>query len=267
MHHKETVIAPILEHALHVRCYTPPDLNTDMLGTFSGEVERLHDPVTTAMTKCLMAMELTGYDMAVASEGSFGPHPEVPFVTVDEEVLIYIDTKNNVEVIVRELSTDTNFAAAHIHTEQELLSFVRKVKFPSHGIILRRAKDDPTGTVKGITAEEELKRIFDQLREHSHEVYAETDMRAMYNPTRMSVIGIAARQLVARIQSLCPKCRAPGYGVTAVHRGLPCSLCGSETRSVLYHLLSCAKCDYTAKLFHPDGKTSENPMYCDHCNP
>lgn len=37
-HQKEKVIAPLLEDALGVKCFTIADLNTDLLGTFSGEV-------------------------------------------------------------------------------------------------------------------------------------------------------------------------------------------------------------------------------------
>ena len=76
-HEKEKVIAPILEKELGVKCFLALDLDTDKLGTFSGEVERHDDPITTARKKCLLAMELTNCDLAVASEGSFGPHPTI----------------------------------------------------------------------------------------------------------------------------------------------------------------------------------------------
>ena len=47
-HKKEIVIAPILEKELGVTCFVAPDLDTDELGTFTGEVERRDDPFTTA---------------------------------------------------------------------------------------------------------------------------------------------------------------------------------------------------------------------------
>ena len=47
-HHKEKVIAPLFEEKLGVHCFTDSQLNTDVLGTFSGEVERNNDPITTA---------------------------------------------------------------------------------------------------------------------------------------------------------------------------------------------------------------------------
>ncbi len=76
-HNKEKVIAPILERELGVKCFVPVNLDTDALGTFTGEVERKDDPITTARKKCLLAMELENCDMAIASEGSFGPHPSI----------------------------------------------------------------------------------------------------------------------------------------------------------------------------------------------
>ena len=58
-HEKERVIAPVLELELGVKCFTTPNLNTDELGTFTGEVERKDVPVMTARKKCLRAMGLT----------------------------------------------------------------------------------------------------------------------------------------------------------------------------------------------------------------
>lgn len=45
---KEKVIAPVLEKEIGVSCFIASDFNTDEFGTFSGEVERKDDPVSTA---------------------------------------------------------------------------------------------------------------------------------------------------------------------------------------------------------------------------
>lgn len=74
MHQKETVIAPILEKALGVHCFIDQTFDTDLLGTFSGEVERKLDPIATAKEKCLRAMRANNCDLGIASEGSFGAH-------------------------------------------------------------------------------------------------------------------------------------------------------------------------------------------------
>lgn len=266
-HRKESVIAPILEQELGVHCFVPTDLDTDQLGTFSGEVERTDDPITTARKKCLMAMEQTHATLAIASEGSFGPHPSLFFVSVDEEFLFFMDRENDLEIIVREVSTDTNFNKKEICSREELDSFAQLIGFPSHGLIMNAKANDQQDMVKGIQDWHKLYHEFDQLMANSSSVHVETDMRAFCNPTRMKVIEKAAHKLVEKIKSVCPSCSTPGFSITDHLEGLPCSWCGSPTRSTLSHVYSCAKCSFTREEKYPNGKKEEDPMYCDRCNP
>jgi len=266
-HEKEKVIAPILEKALGVSCIVHDQFDTDLLGTFTGEIEREHDPIATARQKCLMAMELTNCDLGIASEGSFGPHPSMFFVNADDEMLIFIDKKNNIEIIVRELSTETNFNGKEIKTEEELMAFAELVNFPSHGLILRKAKEQNSDIIKGINSINQLKEAFKKLNGESNSVYVETDMRAMYNPSRMNVIEAATKKLVDKINSLCPQCNMPGFGITEVKKGLICSLCSAPTNSTLSYIYVCKHCEFSKEEMYPNKKITEEPMYCDNCNP
>jgi hypothetical protein len=266
-HKKETVIAPLLEKELGVNCTVPKLFDTDTLGTFTGEVERKDNPLTTARTKCILAIELMNCDLAVASEGSFGPHPTVYFTPADEELLIFIDKKNNLEIVVKELSTETNFDNAEIKTEKALKTFAHKVGFPSHGLIIRKAKDDVTEIVKGITNTKELNNTFKHFISTYGTAFVETDMRAMYNPTRMKVIEKATKKLADKLNSFCPNCNTPGFGFTDAKAGLPCMLCNFPTHSTLSYIYSCQKCAYTNEKKYPNGKHYEDPMFCDICNP
>ena len=266
-HQKERVIAPILENELGVTCFVDETFDTDTLGTFTGEVERELDPVSTVREKCLRAMKLSNCDLGIASEGSFGSHPSIFFVSADDEFLIFIDTLNNIEVIVRELSTSTNFYGKQIQTQKELFEFADKAGFPTHGLILRKSKDEKTDIHKGITDIESLKKTFDQLYSKYNSVYAETDMRAIYNPTRMNVIEKATKKLVQKIKSSCPQCQMPGFGVTDAKSGLNCSLCGSPTNSILSYIYVCQHCEFTKEEMYPNNITTEDPTYCDYCNP
>ncbi len=266
-HQKEQAIAPILEKELGVKCFVVQDLDTDLLGTFTGEVERIDDPIITARNKCLMAMEQSNCDLAVASEGSFGQHPTFYFVPADDEFLLFIDKKNNVEIIARELSTSTNFNGAQIKTEEELKEFANHANFPSHSLILRKSKDDFKNIVKGICNEEKLKDIFNNFIANEGTAYIETDMRAMHNPTRMKVIEAAAFKLAKKINSLCPECQMPGFGITEAKSGLPCKACNYPTRGIISHIYTCQKCSYIQDEKYPKGKQTEDPMYCDMCNP
>jgi hypothetical protein len=266
-HEKEKVIAPLLENGLGLVSFVNADFDTDTLGTFSGEVERKSDPIATARQKCLLAMEMSNCDLGIASEGSFGAHPSLFFVSADDEFLIFIDKKNDLEIIVRELSTETNFNASEIKNEKELLEFANLVKFPSHSLILRASKTDNIHLIKGITNLENLKKLFHLMLLKFKNVYAETDMRAMHNPSRMNVIKNATKKLLEKINACCPECALPGFGITDTKKGLPCSLCGLPTKSTLSFVYSCKKCDYKKEKKYPNIKTTEDPMYCDYCNP
>lgn len=260
-------MAPILEKELGVTCFVDRNFDTDELGTFTGEVERELDPFSTAREKCLRAMKINNCDLAVASEGSFGPHPAAYFIHADDEFLILIDTKNNIEVIVRELSTATNYNNQQIQSQEELMAFAERIGFPEHGLILRKSKAENTEIYKGITDWDTLKKTFDLLYAKYHAVCAETDMRAMHNPTRMQVIEKATQKLVQKIKSTCPQCQMPGFGITDAKKGLACSLCGSPTNSILSHVYKCQHCQFEKEEMYPDLKTTEDPMYCDYCNP
>lgn len=266
-HHKEQVIAPILEKELGVSCFTDETFDSDVLGTFTGEIERKLDPISTAREKCLLAMKANNCDLGIASEGSFGAHPSMFFISADDEFLIFIDLINNLEIIVRELSTETNFNGKQIETQRELFEFAEKIGFPTHGLILRRSKEDNTEIHKGIADIETLKKSFEQLYSKYGSVYAETDMRAMFNPTRMSVIEQATQKLAQKIKSTCPECQTPGFGITDAKKGLECSLCGSPTKSTLSYIYVCQHCKFTKEELYPSKKITEDPTFCDYCNP
>jgi hypothetical protein len=266
-HGKESVITPILESGIGVICKVPEGIDTDVLGTFSGEVERRDDALVTAGKKCDLAYSSSSFDLILASEGSFIPHPYIPFITVNEEILLLKDYKNKLEITAKSLSTDTNYFEHEIQSFAELESFAEKVKFPSHGIILSERRDKPESIFKGLHREDALMRAYDFLKHKYGMVYAQTDMRAFHNPLRMQAIEKTAHRLVTKASSVCPVCGTPGFAETEYVSGLPCSQCNFPTNSVLAHILSCLKCNHTERILCPNGKEYEDAMYCDYCNP
>jgi len=266
-HRKEEVIAPILENELGLICVMPKKLDTDKLGTFSGEVERIDDPVTTLRKKCQMAIDASGINLAIANEGSFGAHPTIFFAHADDELIMLVDKENGIEIIERELSLETNFNGTEILSVDELIVFSNKIGFPSHGIILKKSKNDYTNIIKESKTIDELLKNFHKIKNEDGTAYAETDMRAMLNPTRMKIIKQAAIKLVKKIKSLCPSCSTPGFGVVDSVKGLPCEICGLPTRSTLKHIYCCQKCNYQKEILFPFDKQVEDPQYCDFCNP
>lgn len=266
-HGKEEVIAPILEKELGVHCFVTTDLDTDLLGTFTGEIERTLNPIDAAREKCLRAMRLTNCDLAVASEGSFGPHPSAYFVNANEELLLFLDTKNNIEIVARHISTETNFNGKEINSERDLLAFSKAALFPSHGLILKDAVENPVAIIKDIPDDNTLLEAFHKLKTNHKQVFVETDMRAMNNPSRMIVIEETTKTLIKQLLSYCPACGFPGFNVTHALTGLPCDLCGLPTNTTRSLVYSCQHCDYTKEELFPNGKSTEDPMYCDYCNP
>jgi hypothetical protein len=267
MHHKDQVIAPILEKSLGVNCRVPAGFNTDQFGTFAGEVERKTDAVSTARAKCERALDLFGGDLVIASEGSFGPHPHLFLINANEEFLVLIDRKNGLEIIGRHVTWDTNFLGAQILSLGELSPIAEQAKFPSHGLIVRNRQSEYTYLVKGLTDWASLYTSVWTCLNRFGEAFVETDMRAHMNPTRMEAIRMATDQLVKQIESRCPECEWPGFGISETVTGLPCQLCGSPTRAPLKNIYSCKKCGFENSIFFPSGQRTESPLYCDYCNP
>ena len=266
-HKKETVIAPLFEKEFGIHCFISTVFDTDTLGTFSGEIARKEDALTTLRTKAILAAKANNCDLVIASEGSFGSHPTVFFAHANEELIMLKDFKNDIEIIVRELSIETNFNGQIINNQSELLEFANKVSFPSHAIILKPSEKNYSKISKGIVSKEALLEDYHKIQKEFGTVYAETDMRALFNPTRIKVIEKATQKLVEKIKSLCPDCETPGFDIIDAKPGLPCENCNLPTRSTLSYLYECKKCKYQYEKMFPRGTQFEDPTYCDNCNP
>ena len=132
---------------------------------------------------------------------------------------------------------------------------------------MKPAENNYSKIFKGINSKELLIKNFYELQNEFHSVYAETDMRAMYNPTRMKVIEKATQKLIDKIKNLCPVCNAPGFDIVVAKPGLPCENCALPTRSTLSYIYQCKKCDFIKEQLYPRGIQLEDPTYCDYCNP
>lgn len=266
-HGKEEVIAPELFNSLGVNCKVVSGLNTDQFGTFSGEIKRKGTALEAAQKKAHAALALSEASLVVASEGSFGPHPYYSFIPGNEELLLFIDQENNLTLVARYLTTETNYAHQAITAMDQLKTFCEQMGFPEHGLILKANHPDKAPFIyKDLRNEADLFAKSTTLLNKGYTLMAETDMRAMRNPTRMKAIHQATIKLVQLLQSECPQCQAPGFARTEAIEGLPCQLCGSPTRTAKAYVYSCSSCGHQEE--HPrEDKTFEDPMYCDVCNP
>ncbi len=268
MHNKHQVIAPIFKREWNSEVVCEVEMNTDQFGTFSGEIERELDPLSSAIAKCRLGLNLSGLDLGVATEGSFGPHPSLPWMAAHEEWMVLLDEKNDLTISKRKWSINTNFNQAKISSEDELFQFAEKVHFPSHALILRSKKEDGSQEiVKGIHDVQLLKDCFHRMNIPSSELIVETDMRAHFNPTRMKVIEELTIELIQKVVSQCPECSRNGFGDQRVEPGLPCGQCGIPTSSPLYKITTCFSCGFEKREMNPTGNSIEDPTYCQFCNP
>ena len=264
-HKKEEVISPLFQSHFSAKIIVPQDYDTDVFGTFTGEVERTKDPLSTLRQKALTAMEKFNFDLAIASEGSFGPHPLIPFMPADEELLIFIDKNEDLAIVVKHVSTNTNYASQEVKTLSELSEFADRVEFPTHALIL---KNSSTGEIhKGIRDKNQLINSFNLLYQFGLPLTVETDMRAVFNPTRMKVIKETTEKLIQKILSQCPSCFTPGFSIESLLPGLPCLNCGLPTKSAKKAISRCGKCKYENEVLFPLKREAEDPMCCDYCNP
>lgn len=119
-HKKELVIQPLIERNFKMKCFVTSVVDTDELGTFSGEVTRMGSPLDAAREKCLLGMKFEKVNAAIASEGSFGPHPQIPFVQANEEIVMFVDQETKLEIFAREISLDTNARSSRIENLDHL---------------------------------------------------------------------------------------------------------------------------------------------------
>lgn len=267
MHKKEIVIAPLLERSFNMTAILPKDFNTDQFGTFSGEIKRLKNPLETVRAKALAVLSGTNETLVVASEGSFGPHPESPFITGNEEIVMLLDTKNNFEIVGRYFTEKTNFNHQIIEGEIDLKEFAQRIGFPEHGIILKSINKN---------GEDDIFKDFENLDllgvqvfillNKGKSVIAETDMRAFKNPTRMKSIKQATQNLINTINTICPKCNSPGFSIIQAIRGLRCKLCNLPSKGVKGYLYACQKCNFSSERQKKDVQF-QDPTFCDYCNP
>jgi len=270
IHGKERVIGPALMQVLPLSGYHAiAGVDTDRFGAFSGEVKRTLAPLDAAVAKARHGAEVSGLDLVIASEGSFGPYPPAPFIPCNEEFLVLHDVRDGFLYEHRHVSLDTVFGGEQCSTLREVLAFAERMKFPEHGLVVRPKERWERGAPmhKGIHDPQQLQHHADQLLSAHGSLWVETDMRAMANPTRMAVIAETATRFGQELARSCPSCGEPFFRITGTIPGLPCSLCGWPTASIRRYTRTCRFCACSEQEPRPDGRTEEDPMHCDHCNP
>jgi hypothetical protein len=270
-HHKEKA-ANFLESALDCKV-VPIRLDTDQLGTFTQETPRVLSPKECAKAKCQKAFKLleANYKEAffVASEGTYGPHPDYPFVLCGEELVYFYDKAQNFELYESALFFDPVCQGDVFETFDELLERLKSWKFPEHALIVKPHHSNDHGIAKGLTHLAALKAAFDHAKNRSldRKVWVSTDMRAHKNPTRMSHIQKLFEKLAVSLKSFCPNCQVPGFTKSSHSGFLSCMACQGPTSLHLYEHFACRSCGFQEMKPRHDNLKLADPRFCYVCNP
>jgi len=301
MHRKEEAIAPAMFSTLGLIVAPTAELDTDELGTFSGEIPRDGTMLEVAVRKARLGMSAAGVPLGLASEGSFGPHPAIPFFPAGMELLVFVDDERGIVVHESLIAESTNFDHLVVSPDDPLEAFLARIGFPEHGLIVRpnglgpiapatkgsiaqvlrhipllgaglalRAREKASVALhKGVVDAERLSAAIADAAAASSDGRArlETDMRAHLNPTRMKSLTELADRLAQRLATLCPCCGAPGFGRTDARCGLLCEACRAPTEMVAAEVFACPRCDYSEERPRFDGLQRAPAQYCAECNP
>lgn len=271
MHAKERVIGPILQNELGLLVKLAAGVNTDQFGTFSREIERLGSQLDAARAKIAAGFEcMPSARIGLASEGSFGPHPQMPFLAIGRELVLMVDQESEFELAGFDASPATNFGHIVARDHAAALAFAHRVGFPEHGVVVMGSRDEQPAPdlllTKDIADVNALEVAVHNAIERCGAAFVETDMRAHRNPTRMAAIERATRDLVRRFHSRCPNCNHRGFDVTERIQGLPCAWCGEPTRVIMAEALNCLSCGHREER-SVTAATTADPGQCDGCNP
>lgn len=278
MHGKASVIAPVMKDHLGLDVITPGGLDTDALGTFTGETPRVGSMREAAVRKARMGMAASGLKIGLASEGSFGPHPLMPFLPGGVEVMVLVDDERGLVISHSLIADHTNHDETTACSLSELRPFLARAGFPEHALVVGpnatsspwwRLHPDLMRMRKGVRSEEELAQALTEAARRSDDGRARvmTDMRAHMNPTRMRSIAELAHALAGRISAECPSCGGPGFGPVRPAPGLPCRLCGEPSVIARGDILACPGCGHEQEQARAGIPAFADPGECPLCNP
>ena len=266
-HGKQDLVRDELQAALGCVLLHTDQYDTDQLGTFTRDIDRLGSQLDAAKKKIELGMALTGARVGMGSEGAFGMDPFTHLMPWNTEIVHWTDLDQGLEV------TGWAHGAAKslyrsVKTLQELAQFAAEAGFPSHHLVVRPDQASHDGIHKGIKDLHSLHQAFEHALATSATgaVFVEHDLRAFCNPTRQSMIRQAAQDLIDKLLSACPSCARPGFTVKKKVPGLPCLACGAKTRLPISEIWHCQVCHTEEERQVNEGELA-NPSRCEFCNP
>lgn len=265
-HEKEKIFEPIFS-ALGWELRLS-EIDTDQFGTFSGEIERKLTPRDTAIAKAKAAANAAGLSRAVASEGSVGPHPQIPFINADLEWVAYVDLDAGLDLVESVVSSDIVAFQTPYQDGLDISEVMKKADLPDHALIAKAESDFGIWAMKGLRSRGDIEKAIAQASELGilSSLVFESDFRAMCSPSRQRNIKACVEKLVRRLESRCPACQSRGFGLVDFERGVACSDCGEiSMTAVRAEIHGCLLCSH--REVRENGLTTISPALCQACNP
>jgi hypothetical protein len=267
MHSKHAQIAPAFERVLGWEILVAK-VDTDQFGSFDGVTPRTLSPKQAAIAKARAGAEERGTRFGLASEGTIGRHPDLPFINSDFELLALVDLAEGHELVVSHLSADIVAAREELGDEVDITALAKKFDLPNHAVNLKIESGSGLQIVKGLANPVELEREIESVRALAGPVKLtlESDFRAMSSPSRQRNIREVAEKLAKRIASTCPGCGYLGWGLARYEFGLSCRECGFENSHLARAgVNTCLRCDLEETF--DLGRPAAEPANCLSCNP
>ncbi|MBX9944100.1 MAG: hypothetical protein K2Y40_08480, partial [Reyranella sp.] len=150
IHAKQLAVAPPFRRLLGAEIVVAPDLDTDSLGTFSGEIPRPAPVVETCTLKAELAFRTLDVDCAVASEGSYGPIDRLPLSPSGVEVMAFIDRRRGVRIVETLATHRTNWRLLRFQAgDPGVAAAARALGFTDYGLFVISSSDG-SQPVKGL---------------------------------------------------------------------------------------------------------------------
>jgi len=272
-HGKRGLIGPAMSGVLGIEV-EGVGVDTDQFGTFSGEIPRTLSDLDCGIAKARLAMRERGSDLGMASEGTFGPHPEVPWLTTDRELVVLVDDRLDHVFWECAMSSEITAITETVGSDADLTSLAVRADLPRHAVIVRPAVPSPGPghgvepmVYKGIRQSSDLASAVHAscAAAGTHQAVVTTDFRAHCCPSRQVVIAAAAERLAHRVASSCRECGAAGWGTVDTIRGVPCRWCGRHVPVVRAEIDGCWNCGI--RIERSVGEADADPGTCVTCNP
>ncbi len=268
IHAKDRAIAPPFWRVLGAEIVVAESIDTDTLGTFSGEIPRPAPLVETCLQKAEMAFASLDVDCAIASEGSYGPINAVPLVPSGVEIMAFVDRRRGIKLVETLTTSRTNWRLYRFKAgDPTVPAALKEIGFPRFGAFVMR-NSDFNGAHKDLaTAEQAIDAVNREARRSADGLaLLISDMRAHRNPQRMQVLRALGWKLAKRLHRLCPKCEAPGFGPIDSRRGLPCESCGTATHWIDFEIDGCSACGHATGRPRADGRRTAPKLACRACD-